>query len=153
MSERVPLPYTGGVRGGPETRQFSPEQFVAGDRLGALLGARFLSLTPGECRYEYEAGDDHFNPGGILHGGALFTVMDSSQGMLVFALLEPPYTRVATGTATIKYLAPVRGGKICIRTTVSKREGRKFFVHSEAVDEKGTTVAVLDEIWIAIATS
>ena len=71
--------------------------------------------------------------------------------MLVHALLSPPYRRALTGTATIKYLAPVRGGKVLVRTTLARREGRKLFVHSEAVDQKGKTVATLDEIWIAVA--
>lgn len=131
--------------------QFSPKLFAENDRLGSLLGARFVSLTQDECIYEYEAEEGHFNPGGILHGGALYTVMDSSQGMLTFSLLEAPYSAAATGTATIKYLAPVRQGKILIRTTLVKREGRKLFVHSEATEHGGTTVAVLDEIWIVIA--
>jgi uncharacterized protein (TIGR00369 family) len=136
---------------GSETGRFSPEEFVARDRLGTLLGARFISVTPEQCLYEYEASPSHFNPVDTLHGGALFTVMDSSQGMLVHALLNPPYRRALTGTATIKYLAPVRGGKVLVRTTLARREGRKLFVHSDAVDHKGVTVATLDEIWIAVA--
>ena len=130
--------------------QFSLDGFLASDRLGALLGARFVSLTPQECVYEYEAAPAHFNPARILHGGALFTVMDSSQGLLVFALIQPPYHRALTGTATVKYLAPVRGGKVIVRTTLARREGRKLFVHSEAVDDNATTVAVMDGIWIAV---
>ena len=126
------------------------QRFVANDRLGALIGAQFVSLSPEACVYEYEATPEHFNPGGILHGGALFTAMDSSQGMFVFSLLDPSYRGAATGTATIKYLAPVREGTIRIRTTLTNREGRKLFVHSEAVDKAGTTVAILDEIWIAL---
>ena len=61
------------------------------------------------------------------------------------------YRRALTGTATIKYLAPVRGGKVLVRTTLARREGRKLFVHSDAVDQEGRTVATLDEIWIAVA--
>ncbi len=129
---------------------FSPQGFVANDRMGGLLGARFVSLRSDECLYEYEVQEGHFNPGGTLHGGALFTVMDTSQGMLVFSLIEPPYRTVATGTATMKYLAPVRAGRVSIRTTIAKREGRKFFVHSEAIDQNGTVVAILDEVCIAV---
>jgi uncharacterized protein (TIGR00369 family) len=135
---------------GSEAGGFSPEAFVARDRLGALLGARFVSVTPEQCLYEYEAPESHFNPVDILHGGALFTVMDSSQGMLVHALLTPSRRRALTGTATIKYLAPVRGGKILVRTTLARREDRKLFVHSDAVDQNGATVATLDAIWIAV---
>jgi uncharacterized protein (TIGR00369 family) len=135
----------------PESRQAFVDAFLSGDRLGALLGARFVSLTADECRYEYEARPEHFNPNGILHGGALYGAMDSSQGMLVMALLQGSPHFAATGTATIKYLAPVRSGKVAIRTVVTGREGRKIFVRSEAVDEAGKTVALLEEIWITLA--
>ena len=87
-----------------------------------------------------------------MHGGALFTAMDSSQGMLVFSLLDTSDQVGATGTATIKYLAPVRKGKILIRTRLTGRERRKLFVRSEAFTPEGTAVAVLDEIWISIPT-
>jgi uncharacterized protein (TIGR00369 family) len=125
-------------------------EFLATDRLGALLGARFVSLDAEACVYECEARREHLNPSGILHGGALFTVMDSSQGMLVCSVLEPPYQAAATGTATIRYLAPVRTGTIRVRTTLTRREGRKLFVHSEARAPDGQMVALLDEIWIAV---
>jgi acyl-CoA thioesterase len=136
------------MMGSPKQR-LTPEQFVANDGLGALVGARFVSLNDGVCVYEYEPRAAHHNPGGMLHGGALYTVMDSSQGMLVYSLVQPP-TVAASGTATIKYLAPVRHGRIVVTTTLAKSEGRKLFVHSEAVDEAGVMVAVLDEIWIEL---
>lgn len=129
---------------------FSPEAFVANDRLGALLGLKFVSLSHDTCIYEYEAEEGHHNPGGTLHGGALFTAMDTSQGMLVFSRLTPPHSVAATGTATIKYLAPVHRGTIRIQSTLERWEGRKLFVHSEATDAAGTRVAVLDEIWITL---
>jgi uncharacterized protein (TIGR00369 family) len=134
---------------GEPTEQITPEGFVAKDRLGVHMGARFVSLNDGVCVYDYEANDAHFNPGGMLHGGALYVVMDSSQGMLVYSLVKAPEI-AATGTATIKYLAPVRRGRIVVTTTLAKREGRKLFIHSEATDEQGTAVAVLDEVWIVM---
>src|SRR5678816_2590838 len=126
------------------------QRFATTDRLGALLGARFVSLTSEECRYDYDAVPEHYNPNGTLHGGALFTVMDTSQGMLVHWVLDENYRAAATGTATIKYLAPVRSGRVAIRTRMTKRDGRKLFVFSEALDASGKQLAVLDEIWIAL---
>jgi uncharacterized protein (TIGR00369 family) len=123
--------------------------FVAGDRLGAQLGARFVSFDGTTCVYEYDARPEHFNPNGMLHGGALFTVMDSSQGLLVFYILDHEQA-AATGTATIKYLAPVRAGRIVVRTTLARREGRKIFVTSEARSAEDRVVAVLEEVWITI---
>jgi uncharacterized protein (TIGR00369 family) len=114
------------------------------------MGARFVALTSDECVYEYDTTPLHFNPNGTLHGGALFTVMDSSQGLLVHWLLPAEFQAAATGTATIKYLAPVHSGTVRIRTKITQREGRKLFVHSEAQALDGKALAVLDEIWIGI---
>lgn len=134
------------------TKDYSPytDWFVKHDEMGRLLGGRFISLTSDECIYEYDVSPKHLNPNGILHGGALYTVMDSSQGMLVHADLDPAFKAGATGTATIKYLAPVTSGTIRIHTKISRREGRKVFVESSAVDSNGVAVAHLDEIWIMI---
>jgi uncharacterized protein (TIGR00369 family) len=129
------------------------ERFEKSDGLGRLFGAKILSLTETECTYEYETLSSHFNPYGILHGGTLYSIMDSSQGLLIHYLLEsmdPSFKAAATGTATIKYLAPVRNGKIFIRTILKERQGRKVFMSSVAEDGSGNRLAELEEIWIAI---
>lgn len=127
--------------------------FLNNDRLAAEIGARFVSLNDTECVYEYHAGPSHHNPNGMLHGGALFTVMDSSQGMLVCSLKTEFPGPPATGTATIKYLRPVFSGRILIRTTLTRSGGRKLFVHSDATDESGVTVAEMDQVWIYLLRS
>lgn len=126
------------------------QSFLKTDRMGALLGHKILSLTTGECLSEYEVRPEHFNPNGIVHGGALFTVMDSSQGAFVhFTLDVEKFKYAATGTATIKYLAPIKSGKILIKTKYKEIQNRKLFVLSEAFDESGRLVATMDEVWIA----
>lgn len=131
-----------------EDRDAFVANFVRNDGLGAVVGARFVSLSDTECVYEYYAKPGHHNPNRILHGGALFTAMDSSQGMFVCSFESEFAGPPATGTATIKFLAPVSSGRILIRTTLSRREGRKLFVHTDATDETGKTVATMDEVWI-----
>lgn len=125
-------------------------QFESKDRLGALLGGRVLHLSAGECTYEYVVKQEHFNPNGILHGGALYSVMDSSQGAFLHFILESEYRFAATGTSTIRYLAPMKEGKIRIRTWLEGKERRKYFVRSSATNEAGLEIATLDEVWIAI---
>lgn len=126
------------------------KRFIEKDKMGATMGARFVSLTLSECVYEYEVSANHFNPNGILHGGALYTVMDSAQGMFVHAVLDEQFKAAATGTSTIKYLAPVKQGTIKIITSLKEKKDRKIFVTSKAFDEKGILVADLEEIWIAL---
>lgn len=127
----------------------SIRMFQALDRFGSLLGGRPVALNGEECIYEYEVSPEHYNPNGILHGGALYSVMDSSQGIFVHFILEDSYKFAATGTATVKYLAPLTAGKIRVRTWLKGRERRKIFVSSSATDESGREVATLEEIWIA----
>jgi len=124
--------------------------FIARDRLGALVGAKYVSLTSDECVYEYVVDPEHYNPGGILHGGALYTAMDSSQGMLAHFILDDAYKAAATGTATIKYLKPLRSGTIRIHTVLEDRQGRKYYFKSIARDNDGAEVAILDEVFIGI---
>ncbi|MCC2677806.1 MAG: PaaI family thioesterase [Pseudobdellovibrio sp.] len=126
------------------------KQFTEKDSMGATMGARCVSLSLSECIYEYEVSEKHFNPNGILHGGALYCVMDSAQGMLVHAILDEQFKAAATGTSVIKYLAPVARGKVKIVTTLKEKQGRKLFVTSKAYDENGTPVCELEEIWIAL---
>jgi uncharacterized protein (TIGR00369 family) len=134
--------------------KFDPEifmkRFKSHDKMGDFLGAKIVSISSEECTYEYEATPAHHNPNGILHGGALFTVMDSSQGAFVHFSLDEKFVAAATGTATIRYSAPVKTGLIKVRTWLKEAQGRKLFVTSEARDESGTVVATLEEIWIAI---
>jgi uncharacterized protein (TIGR00369 family) len=120
------------------------------DRMGTLIGTKIVSLSKDECICEYSVSPEHFNPNGILHGGALFTAMDSSQGAFIHFDLDEKFQAAATGTATVKYLAPVRSGKIRIRTWLKRTEGRKLFVNSSATTEDGTEVATLEEVWIGI---
>ena len=124
--------------------------FQMEDQLGQLVGARLVSLNETEVIYEYTVKRAHFNPNGILHGGALFSVMDSSQGALMHYVLADEFSRAVSGTATIRFEAPVSAGSISIRTTLKRREGRKYFVDSVARQEN-KVVAKLEEIWIAIA--
>ena len=119
--------------------------------MGATLGARLVSIDNSECIFEYDVKPDHFNPGGILHGGALFTVMDSSQGAFVHFTLDERFHAAVTGTATVKYLEAVRSGTIRIRTWLKERQGRKIFVSSDARNAQGVVVATLEEIWLAFA--
>jgi len=125
--------------------------FEAKDQLGGFIGAKCVSLSDSECLYEYEVSSNHFNPNGLLHGGALFTAMDSSQGMLIHYILGSEFEYGVTGTATIRYEKPVKIGQVLIRTFLDRRDGRKYFIRSIAT-QQDQIVATLDEIWIAIAT-
>lgn len=126
------------------------KNFEKNDHLGNVFGCKLISITEEECIYEYAVSKNHFNPNGTLHGGTLYSVMDTSQGAFIHFILEDTYKYAATGTATIRYLAPVTEGKIKIRTWLKERARRRYIILSSAVNEAGIEVATLEEIWIAI---
>lgn len=126
------------------------KKFEGSDQLGSLIGHRLNFINQDRCESTYKVDPKHFNPNGILHGGALFTAMDSSQGAFVHYILDTSkFKYAATGTATIKFLAPVREGTISIVTTLSSTENRKLMILSKAFDETLKEVANLNEIWVA----
>ena len=102
------------------------EWFKKKDRLGSQFNIKIVSLDGDECVAEYQALEEHYNPNDILHGGALYTVMDSCQGaFLHFAQVPEEYKAAATGTATIKYVKPVFAQElISVRTWLDRQEGR-----------------------------
>ncbi|RYD80666.1 MAG: PaaI family thioesterase, partial [Sphingobacteriales bacterium] len=90
-------------------------EFQRRDHLGNLVGARFISIDRDQIIYHYEVKPEHFNPNGFLHGGALYTVMDSSQGAFVHFILDEKFEIAVTGTATIRYEKPLRSGSVEIK--------------------------------------
>jgi uncharacterized protein (TIGR00369 family) len=123
--------------------------FEEADQLGKLLGHKIISISREELISEYEVKPRHFNPNGILHGGTLYSLMDSAQGAFVHFNLDPSFKYAATGTASIRYNAPVRSGKVTMRTWLKEQQGRKIYVNSTASDEAGKVVAQVEEVWIA----
>jgi uncharacterized protein (TIGR00369 family) len=53
-----------------------------------LLGMRFVSLEPGFTVWELDAGPQHANPMGTLHGGILCDVADAAMGTAWVSGLE-----------------------------------------------------------------
>lgn len=127
--------------------------FAIKDRLGSLIGCRVVELNSKECLSEYQVKKEHYNPNDILHGGALYAVMDSSQGLFLHFNLDPKFKHAVTGTSKIVYKAPVTEGVISIKTFLKSQEGRKIFVESVATDSTGNIVATLEETWIGILES
>jgi len=68
--------------------------------------------------------------GGVMHGGALTTLADTAVAMAIKSLL-PPGTIFATTELTMRFLAPVRQGRVQARAEVSGPQGRTF--HGKAI--------------------
>ena len=82
---------------------------------------------------------------GLLHGGAITTLADTSAAMAIKTLL-PEGTHFATVELTTRFLAPVRGGTVTARARAGKDEQRERTYSAEVFvsDDSGAVVA---EFW------
>lgn len=95
-----------------------------------LLGLRHVSRSAGTSRYEVDAGEEHFNPNGVVHGGLAFTLADTGTGSALWTLLERD-EGCATIEMKISYLKPAKSGHLVCDSRVLHREGNIATIESE----------------------
>jgi acyl-CoA thioesterase len=100
-----------------------------------------LAVTPGLL-----------NPHGVLHGGAVYVMVDYSMGGATMSVL-PAGDICATIEVKISYLASVRGGTLTARTEIIKRGRRVVFLESKVTDDAGKLVATATGSFAVIPAS
>ncbi len=88
------------------------EQLRAAMPFGAFLGMEVLAASADEVRARLAWAEELCTAGGVMHGGALMGLADSTGGFCAFLNLPED----AVGTATIEsktnFFAPVREGHV-----------------------------------------
>jgi acyl-CoA thioesterase len=114
---------------------------------GASIGplAEIMHITQdgaerGRARYRLQVTPELLNPHGVLHGGAVYTMVDYSMGGATMSVL-PPGDICATIEIKINYLAGVRDGALTCETGVVKQGRRVVFLESRVHDDAGRLVA------------
>lgn len=108
---------------------------------GATLGLEVVAAAPEEVqsRLTWEAG--LCTAGGILHGGALMSLADSTGGYLAFLNLPEG----AKGTATIEsktnFFRAVREGHVTATSRLFHRRRTTIVVETDLHDDAGKHVA------------
>ena len=95
-----------------------------------LLGLRHASRSAGASRYEVDAGEEHFNPNGVVHGGLAFALADTGTGTALWTLLERN-EGCATIEMKISYLRPAKSGHLVCDSRVLHRQGNIATIESE----------------------
>ncbi len=87
------------------------------------------SLEPGRGVARIEIGPNHLNPNGVVHGGVMFTMVDTAMGKATMSVLDEGQF-CASVEVQLRFIRPVAEGPIAATATVLKR-GRSI-VHLEA---------------------
>lgn len=117
------------------------EQLRAAMPFGGFLGLEVDAASAEEVRGRLAWAAELCTAGGILHGGALMGLADSTGGFCAFLNLPEG----AAGTATIEsktnFFAAVRSGMIEARSRPLHRGSRTIVIETDVYDEAGKHVA------------
>jgi uncharacterized protein (TIGR00369 family) len=105
-----------------------------------LIGFEAMGVENGEAIVELEAGEQHSNPMGTLHGGILCDLADAAMGMAYFSLLEPGES-FTTLELKINYLRPFWTGKLVAHGRVVSRGKTVGMTECEVVDDQSRLIA------------
>ena len=116
---------------------------AAGASIGPIAEMMHIAnagVAPGRATYRLDVVPELLNPHGVLHGGAVYTMIDYSMGAATMAALGPDEI-CATIEIKVSYLANVREGTLTAETSVVKRGRRVVFLESRVTDDAGKLVA------------
>ncbi len=104
------------------------------------FGMTLEHVAGGEVDLALEAGPEHLNLMGTVHGGVLATLADSATGLAYRTVLEPNMT-FTTIQLQMTYLSAGRAGRIVTRGRVVKRGRRTGYAEADVVDGEGRLLA------------
>jgi uncharacterized protein (TIGR00369 family) len=112
----------------------------AGAPVAKLIGFRPTSVEDGKAVFELEAGPQHANPMGTLHGGVLCDVADAAMGVAYASTLAEGET-FTTLELKINFLRPFRNGTLTATARVVKAGRTIGLTECDVTDPEGRLIA------------
>ena len=103
-----------------------------------LMGYRVLSAIDGKSEVELDVRSSLKQRFGLLHGGAIATLVDFCMGSALYSVVEG---RVVTAQMSINYIAPATEGKVKGHGIVRKHGGKMSFVECTIEKENEDPIA------------
>lgn len=119
------------------------EKWAAGGdppQIARLIGFRLAEFAPGRTVMEFDAGPQHANPLGTLHGGILCDVADAAMGTAWASELLDGES-FTTIELKINFFRPFWSGKLIAEAVVVRRGRKLGYVECEVRDQAGRLVA------------
>ena len=114
-----------------EARLLRAREAFASVPYAKLLGLELGELKPGEASLHLEVRDELKQNQGVVHGGAVASLIDTAAAFAIVTRLEP-HERVTTTDLTIHYLRPITEGRLTASARIV-RGGRRLIVVSVEV--------------------
>jgi uncharacterized protein (TIGR00369 family) len=136
MSEQTGLTQTTNPNGNPLNAAAMAQTFP----ITELIGIRFRSRADGQAVAELQAGPQHANPMGTLHGGVLCDLADAAMGV-AFAGTLGLNESFTTLELKINFLRPVWNALLTAEAHVLSRGRTVGLVTCKITDENGRLIA------------
>lgn len=107
---------------------------------GKLLGIELESVEPGIASLTLEIRDDLRQNNGVVHGGAIASLIDSATAFALIPLLDDGET-ATTVDLSISYLRPLLKGKVKASARVLRLGSRIIALSAEVFDDSGNLAA------------
>lgn len=105
-----------------------------------FIGMRFVGASRGEATVALELREELTRHEGLMHGGALASLLDTASAFAVLSTLSEG-ERTVTVDLTIHYLRPVLSGEVTARARVLRKGRRIATLTIEATDSAGSLAA------------
>ncbi|HEX8146350.1 MAG TPA: PaaI family thioesterase [Pyrinomonadaceae bacterium] len=105
-----------------------------------LLGFEFVRAERGAATFALDVREELTRMGGILHGGAVVSLLDTAAAFAVHTVIEPD-ARTVTVDLTVHFLRPASDGRIEAHARVLRRGRRVCILAVEARDAGAEIIA------------
>lgn len=112
-----------------------------------LLGIELVSAARGEATLALETREELMRMSGIMHGGALASLLDTAAAFAAISL-EESSERTVTIDLNMHFLRPVSAGRVEARARVLREGRRVLIITAEATDPTGKLIAVATTTYI-----
>ena len=115
-------------------------QIFAGVPYVGLLGFEFVRAGRGSATFAVDVREELTRMGGILHGGAVVSLLDTAAAFAVHTVIEPE-ARTVTVDLTVHFLRPASAGRIEAEACLLRQGRRVCILSVEARDTRAEIVA------------
>jgi uncharacterized protein (TIGR00369 family) len=100
-----------------------------------LVGTELASTGEGRAVAEVHAEEHHLNPGGTVHGGVVYTLVDVSMAEALRTTIAEGDERPVTIEIKVNYLEPAKAGTLTSTAQVRKGGKRVTIVEAEVTQD------------------
>jgi acyl-CoA thioesterase len=123
----------------PEIEQKIRDRFAI-NHFPRLLGIEIDSIENGTARLSVEVTEKLLQLAGVMHGGAIATLIDTAVAMAIVSVSEP-HSKFTTVELKVNYLRPLKEGRVVAEARLIQNGRRIVVAECDVFDAQGKLAA------------